>query len=85
MPALLHGLQAMMQVKVKGARKIGFNEFKAALEIIADKKGITVEDLTEKLVATNGPTTNAVQAEPNKFHDDKSLYTGAAYSQFSGM
>jgi hypothetical protein len=29
-----------LQVKAKGARKIGFNEFKAALEIMAEKKGV---------------------------------------------
>jgi p25-alpha len=64
------------QVKAKGQRKIGISEFKAALELIAEKKGCSVDDIVAKLKAGNGPVTNATQAEPNKFHDDKSLYTG---------
>jgi hypothetical protein len=68
------------QVKAKGARKIGLNEFKVALDIIAEKKGCSVDDIIAKLRQTDGPALNGTQAEPNKFHDDKNLYTGALLS-----
>ena len=64
------------KVKAKGARKIGISEFQKALELVAEKKSCSVEDILSKLRNTEGPVTNATQAEPNKFHDDKSLYTG---------
>jgi hypothetical protein len=63
-------------VKAKGSRKIGLNEFKVALDLIAEKKGCPVEEIIAKLRKTDGPALNGTQAEPNKFHDDKSLYTG---------
>lgn len=65
-----------LQVKAKAARKIGFKEFQAAVEMIAEKKKISVEDLTAKIVAAGGPASNSTKAEACKFHDDKSLYTG---------
>jgi hypothetical protein len=67
-----------VQVKAKGARKIGFKEFQAAVAMIAEKKKISVEDLTAKIVAAGGPASNSTKAEACKFHDDKSLYTGAS-------
>ena len=67
----------MLQVKAKGQRKIGLPEFKEAIDIIAAKKGVSADDIIAKLSNTDGPSVNATQAEPNKFHDDKNLYTGA--------
>lgn len=42
----------------------------------AEKKKISVEDLTAKIVNGGGPASSGTKAEANKFHDDKSLYTG---------
>ncbi|CAL5221465.1 g3660 [Coccomyxa viridis] len=66
----------MAQVKVKGARKIGFGEFEKALEQVAAKKGIGMDELKEKLCANEGPKVQATQPDFVKFHDDKSTYTG---------
>ncbi|KAK9829714.1 hypothetical protein WJX72_007506 [[Myrmecia] bisecta] len=64
------------KVKVKGARKISFGEFCAALELIAQKKGVSTDELSSKVLAAGGPKTQATKADFVKFHDDKSTYTG---------
>jgi hypothetical protein len=45
-------------------------------EVQAEKKKCTVADVTAKIVAAK-PVSNSTKAEACKFHDDKSLYTGA--------
>lgn len=42
----------------------------------AEKKKLSVEDLTAKIIGAGGPASNSTKAEACKFHDDKSLYTG---------
>lgn len=58
------------------ARKIVYAEFTAALELVAAKKGIAMGALEEKILGAGGPVFAGTKAEANKFHDDKSLYTG---------
>jgi hypothetical protein len=43
---------------------------------VAAKKKTTFEELSKKICATGGPILSGTVAEANKFHDDKSLYTG---------
>ena len=43
----------------------------------AEKKKISVDDLTTKITGAGGPASNSTKAEACKFHDDKSLYTGS--------
>jgi hypothetical protein len=43
---------------------------------IATKKGTTFEAVSQKICSSSGPQFKGTQAEYNKFHDDKSLYTG---------
>eukprot|EP00892_Ulva_mutabilis_P004520 jgi/Ulvmu1/243/UM001_0247.1 len=64
------------KVKAKGARKIGFTEYQAALKLVAEKKGIEYDALVAKILAAGGPASSGTQADNVKFHDDKSLYTG---------
>jgi len=64
------------KVKNKGARRINFEQFRAALELCADKKHVYVEDLEAHLVASGGPVFTGVRADNVKLHDDKSTYTG---------
>lgn len=64
------------KIKTKGARKIGVSEFKSGLELVAQKKGQTVDEIVGKITAIGGPKTNATVADAVKFHDDKKLYTG---------
>lgn len=68
---------ACLQVKVKGARKIAFAEFESALQHIAQKKGHSVDEVMAKILESSGPNATATKADAVKFHDDKSLYTGA--------
>eukprot|EP00287_Rhodomonas_sp_CCMP768_P028303 CAMPEP_0202853172 /NCGR_PEP_ID=MMETSP1389-20130828/90345_1 /ASSEMBLY_ACC=CAM_ASM_000865 /TAXON_ID=302021 /ORGANISM="Rhodomonas sp., Strain CCMP768" /LENGTH=340 /DNA_ID=CAMNT_0049531715 /DNA_START=37 /DNA_END=1059 /DNA_ORIENTATION=+ len=67
---------AFAKVKDKNERRITFTQFKEALKILADKKGKTLADLEAKISSSKGPVLSGTVAEANKFHDDKSLYTG---------
>ncbi|DBA79157.1 hypothetical protein WJX77_005720 [Trebouxia sp. C0004] len=62
--------------KTKGSQKLTFPEFEKALELIAEKKGISLDDLKSKLTSASGPKTQATTPDYVKFHDDKSTYTG---------
>lgn len=64
------------KVKDKAARKISFAQFQKGVEELAKKKKITAEALEQKILSTGGPVFSGTKAEANKFHDDKSLYTG---------
>ena len=68
------------QVKAKGARKIDANQFKAACEKVATKKGISMADLLATASAAGGPKFVGTKADFVKFHDDKTTYTGV-YAQ----
>jgi len=46
----------------------------------AEKKGVDVGALTSAIIEHGGPKFTGTKAEANKFHDDKSLYTGV-YAQ----
>jgi len=64
------------KVKVKTSKNITFQQFESALNLAATKKGIEYSALVEKVLASSGPVFKGTKAEYNKFHDDKSLYTG---------
>jgi hypothetical protein len=68
------------KVKDKAERKITFEQFQKGLELIAEKKGVSVDQLHESILSVGGPQFSGTQAEKVKFHDDKSLYTGV-YAQ----
>ena len=63
-------------MKDKSARKIDFAQFDAAVEQCAAKRGETKEQLEAIILGSGGKTLTGTKAEANKFHDDKSLYTG---------
>jgi hypothetical protein len=44
---------------------------------IAQKRSLNIEKYLEKLSQCEGPVLHATQAQANRFHDDKSTYTGA--------
>ena len=64
------------KVKDKTARKINYAQFEKAVHECATKKGVSFDDLSAVIMATGGPAFSGTKAEANKFHDDKSLYTG---------
>lgn len=43
---------------------------------MAEKKGITGDDIKSAILNIGGPQFKGTQADAVKFHDDKSLYTG---------
>ncbi|PFH36140.1 p25-alpha family protein [Besnoitia besnoiti] len=64
------------KVKAKGAKTITFAEFETAIGLIAEKKKVSAQELSTQISSANGPVYRGTKALPNKFHDDKSLYTG---------
>jgi hypothetical protein len=64
------------KVKDKAARKINYTQFANGIKECASKKKTTFEHLSEAICAVGGPSFSGTKAEANKFHDDKSLYTG---------
>ena len=64
------------KIKAKTSKTITFQQFEAGLKLASDKKGLEYDALIEKVLASSGPVFKGTKAEYNKFHDDKSLYTG---------
>ncbi|CDI73807.1 p25-alpha domain-containing protein, putative [Eimeria praecox] len=64
------------KVKQKGAKTITEAEFEQALQLIAEKKKIGFQELVSQITSAAGPVYTGTKAMANKFHDDKSLYTG---------
>ena len=60
-----------MQVKTKGARKVTFTQFVDALSLIARKRGTSLCQAAQTVVAANGPAVSGTKADYVKFHDDK--------------
>ena len=68
------------KVKAKSERRITYAQFMNGLGEFATKKGVTKAAVVEKVAQSKGPKLAGTKAEANKFHDDKSLYTGV-YAQ----
>lgn len=64
------------KVVQKGGRRIGLEHFDAALELIAEKKGMRLEDVWSHVRCCGGPVLTSTKAETVRFYDDKSTYTG---------
>lgn len=64
------------KVKAKGAKSITYAEFENAIALIAEKKKLSMQELSAQIASASGPVYSGTRALPNKFHDDKSLYTG---------
>lgn len=64
------------KVLQKGNRRIGLEQFDAALELIAKQKNTTLEDVWSHVRCCGGPVLTSTKAETVRFYDDKSTYTG---------
>lgn len=64
------------KVKQKGAKTITCAELEQAMQLIAEKKKIGFQELVSQVSNAGGPVYTGTKALANKFHDDKSLYTG---------
>eukprot|EP01060_Flectonema_neradi_P018874 TRINITY_DN2582_c1_g2_i1.p1 TRINITY_DN2582_c1_g2~~TRINITY_DN2582_c1_g2_i1.p1 ORF type:complete len:567 (+),score=146.55 TRINITY_DN2582_c1_g2_i1:56-1702(+) len=65
------------KIKPKGGRTISYDCFKySGLPDIAGKKGITVQQVIDGMLAAEGPKSSGTVGDAVRFHDDKSQYTG---------
>jgi len=65
------------KVKAKGERRIDFEQFKDACVGIAKKRGCRVSDVQAMIAEVHGPKgRGTTEAKYNRFHDDKTTYTG---------
>eukprot|EP00931_Biecheleriopsis_adriatica_P066788 TRINITY_DN41060_c0_g1_i1.p1 TRINITY_DN41060_c0_g1~~TRINITY_DN41060_c0_g1_i1.p1 ORF type:complete len:388 (+),score=66.73 TRINITY_DN41060_c0_g1_i1:48-1211(+) len=64
------------KVVTKGQRRIDFQQFRNGLRLIAEKKGMDIDDIESLVALSRGPVLTGTQAEAVRFHDDKSSYTG---------
>lgn len=68
------------KIKSKTSKMITFEQFQNGLKLAATKKGVDYDAIVPMVCKAGGPTFTGTKAEYNKFHDDKSLYTGV-YAQ----
>ena len=64
------------RVKPIGQRRIQYDEFVQALSMMAEKKNIPLQVLTEEILAAGGPAVKATKTVYTRLHDDRSTYTG---------
>ena len=69
------------KIKEKAARKITFQEFCSGLQLIAEKKGVSLEQIKGVVANSDGVHLTGTKADNVKFHDDKSLYTGIHHTE----
>jgi len=74
------------KVKVRGKRRINFQQFVSALQMMAEKKGVSMRHLQQQLLNSHGPNNNArARVHYDNILDkltDTSLYTGAHRERF---
>ena len=63
------------KAKPMGERRLNFDKFCYALTLIGEKKGLTNDQLVDRILASRGPKVNGTIADPVRFHDDLSKYT----------
>jgi hypothetical protein len=77
---------ANTKVKPKSERKITYDQFLIALDLVAEKKGSSAEAIIASIIKAGGPTTNNTQKTDTggivSKLTDTSLYTGAHKSRF---
>jgi len=64
------------KVKDKGSRKISYSQFASAVELCAQKRGISTADMETQILNSGGKTLTGTKADAVKWHDDKESYTG---------
>jgi len=64
------------QVRPKESRNLNFQRFEVGLQSVAKEKGMDHQSLCDVVRRLSGPSYNATKAQPVRFHDDRSTYTG---------
>lgn len=63
---------AFAGAKVKGTRRINFDQFIRALKTLGERRGISLSDTVEVCLMNEGPITNRATKVSNvRLHDDK--------------
>ncbi|CDJ70572.1 p25-alpha domain-containing protein, putative [Eimeria necatrix] len=62
--------------KAKGAARLTFSEFEAAMEAVAAKKKLPLAALLQQVGPGGGPQFQGTAAAAVRFYDDKSTFTG---------
>ncbi len=57
-------------------RRLAFDDFVAALAMVAEKRGLPLEAVARAVAARGAPATRATRADAVPLHDDPALYTG---------
>mmetsp|Transcript_129447 Transcript_129447/g.224798 ORF Transcript_129447/g.224798 Transcript_129447/m.224798 type:complete len:504 (+) Transcript_129447:127-1638(+) len=58
-----------IRVKPKRQRRVDFSQFEMALEIVAEKRGSSVEDIRNAMLQCTHPVLKGTSAEYTRFHD----------------
>ena len=64
------------KVVSRGHRRIILRQFKEALRLIAERKGIDEEEICQRVAESEGVVHEGTTADYVRFFDDKSTYTG---------
>merc|ERR1712048_786153 len=67
------------KVVPNGLRRADLPQFEMALCLVAEKKGVELNVVYQAVALVKGPTLLATKADPVRFHDDKSTYTGTHF------
>ncbi|KEP59854.1 UNVERIFIED_CONTAM: p25-alpha family protein [Hammondia hammondi] len=62
--------------KAKGAKRLTCEDFQKAVEEIAKRKNKSVDEITQQLCSSSGPSFSGTKADAVRLHDDKSTFTG---------
>jgi len=60
----------------KGSKRLNYKQFVNALTLFAEKKRMNPLKIFMMVVSIQGPSVSCTVANPNRFHDDKTTYTG---------
>lgn len=64
------------KVKDKGSRKINETQFVSALQLLAAKKSISLDQFVDQIVDAGGPKFRGTRADHVELHDNRETYTG---------
>ena len=64
------------KVVSRGHRRIILRQFKEALRLIAERKGIDEDEICQRVAESEGVVHEGTTADYVRFFDDKSTYTG---------
>lgn len=59
------------KAKVKGSRRLSFEQFITALLMCAEKKGLGLDEIVNMVLSTGAPEINAMKPTVVRLHDDK--------------